>query len=159
MAIPPGLWSMRILGQYVRADGTPHQGFVIITPDPVAITATPGGTPVTIVLQAARLEMDHEGFVSATMLNPNDPTITPGEATGDPWVYKVREVLQRGPVIEWWLQVPDSLGDGSVVDLNMMVRNGQKITRPADWFPYHLEDAQVQASRISPRSGPLMREV
>lgn len=159
MALPPGLWSLRILGQYVRANGAPHQGFVILSPDPVAVTATPGGTPVTIVLQAARLEMDHDGFVSDTVLNPNDPTITPGEATGDPWVYHVREVFQRGPVIEWWLQVPANLGDGSVLDLNMMTRSGQEITRPADWFPQHLSGTGVLANRISPRNAPLMREV
>lgn len=159
MALPPGLWSMRVIGQYLRPDGTPHQGFVTLTPEPAAVTALPDGTPVTIVLQAARLDMDADGFVSATMLNPNDPTIKPGPGTDEKWRYCVRETFQRGPVIGWWLDVPDNLGDGGFLDLNMMDRSCQDIVRPADWFPHHLMDTSVQASRISPRNGPLMREV
>lgn len=159
MALPPGLWTMRVVGQYLRPDGSPHQGFITLTPQPVSVTATPGGTPVTITLQAARLDIDPEGFVCADMLNPNDPTITPGAATGNPWAYCVRETFQRGPVIGWWLEVPANLPDGGFLDLAKVPRRQEDVYRPADWFPHHLIDTPVQASRISPRSDPLMREV
>jgi hypothetical protein len=159
VALPTGLWSLRLIGQYVRADGTPHRGFITLTPEPASVTALPGGTPITITLQAARLDIDADGFVSGTLLNPNDPTIKPGPGTDEKWRYCVRETFQRGPVIGWWLDVPDTLGDGAFLDLNMMDRNCEDIVRPVDWFPHHLIDTPVQASRISPRSGPLMREV
>lgn len=159
MALPPGLWTMRVVGQYLRPDGTPHRGFVTLTPQPVSVTATPGGTPVTITLQAARLDIDSEGFVSADLLNPNDPTIKPGPATGAKWTYHVRETYQQGPIIEWWLNVPDTVLDGSLLDLAMTQRTGETVARPTDWFPHHLIDTPVQASRISPRNGPLLREI
>lgn len=159
MALPPGLWSMRVVGQYVRPDGTPHQGFVTLTPQPVSITALPGGTPITIPLQTARLDMDPQGFVCADLLNPNDPTINPGPGTGQKWLYCVRETFQRGPVLSWWLNVADALPDGGFLDLAAQTRHGEDVVRPADWFPHHLIDTPVQAGRISPRNGPLMREV
>lgn len=159
MALPSGLWSMNVIGQYLQPDGTPHQGFVIMTPVPVAVTATQDGTPFTVTLQAARLDMDEDGFVEAEMLNPNDPTITPGPATSGVWPYCVRETFQRGPVIGWYLEVPEDVGDGDMVDLAKMVRNDEDICRPADWFPHHLIDTSVHATRISPRNGPLMRHI
>jgi len=160
VALPPGLMRMRVVGQFVRPDGTPHQGFVTLTPQPASIQATPGGTPITMTLQAARLDIDAEGFVCADLLNPNDPTIRPGPGAGTaPWPYCVRETFQRGPVIGWWLKVPANLPDGGFLDLAMMERNCEEIIRPVDWFPHHLIDTPVQAGRISPRKSPLMREV
>lgn len=159
MALPPGLWTMRVIGQYSRPDGTPHQGFVTMTPQPAAVTAQPGGTPITITLQAARLDMDQQGFVCADMLNPNDPTLKPGPADGNRWMYCIRETFQRGPVLGWYLNVPENLPDGGFLDLAAQNRNCEDVHRPADWFPHHLIDTSVQASRISPRNGPLMREV
>lgn len=159
MALPPGVWSMRVVGQYLRPDGTPHQGFITLTPAPAVIQAEADGTPVTMTLQAARLDIDHDGFVCGDLLNPNDPTIRPGPSTAGAWPYCVRETFQRGPVIGWCLTVPANLPDGGFLDLTMMDRTSEEIVRPVDWFPHHLIDTPVQASRISPRNGPLMREV
>lgn len=159
MALPPGLWTMRVVGQYLRPNGEPHQGFITLTPQPASVTATPGGTPITITLQTARLDMDEEGFVCCDLLNPNDPTINPGPGTGHKWMYCIRETYQRGPVLGWFLDVPEMIGDGGFCDLAMMTRHAEDVYRPADWFPHHLIDTPVQAARISPRNGPLMREV
>lgn len=160
MALPPGLWKMRLIGQYIRPDGTPHRGFITLTPQPLAITAQPViGTPITITLQPARLDMDANGFVCSDLLNPNDPTINPGPGTGAKWPYYVHEYFQRGDVISWRLEVPDDIPDGGFLDLAMQTRHDEVVDRPADWFPHHLRDAQIQASRISPRNGPLMRKV
>lgn len=159
MTLPPGLWTMRVIGQYLRPDGTPHRGYITLTPQPASVTATPGGTPMTITLQSARLDLNEEGFACADMLNPNDPTIKPGPANSAKWAYCVRETYQRGPVLGWLLDVPDTVGDGGLCDLAKMTRHHEDIYRPADWFPYHLIDTPVQAGRISPRPGPLMREV
>lgn len=159
MALPPGLWSMRVIGQYVRPDGTPHQGFVTLTPEPASITALPGGTPITIPLQSVRLDMDPQGFVCADMLNPNDPTINPGPTTGYKWNYCVRETFQAGPILGWILDVPANLPDGGFLDLAAITRKNENVFRPADWFPHHLMDTPVQAGRISPRNSPMTREV
>lgn len=148
---------MTVIGQYVRPDGDPHQGFITLTPDPAAVTALPDGSPLTVTLQTARLDMDCEGYVRAEMLNPHDPTITPGPSSGNPWGYCVRETFQRGPVLGWHLIVPEDVGDGGLLDLAKVERRDEEVVRGADWFPYHLIDASVQASRISPRRGPLLR--
>lgn len=150
---------MRVVGQYLQPDGTPHRGFVTLTPIPVSVTALPGGTPATITLQTTRLDFDAEGFISADLLNPNDPTIKPGPTTGQKWAYCVRETYQRGPVLGWVLDVPDDVGDGGVVDLAKVTRNCEDVYRPTDWFPHHLMDTPIQAGRISPRNGPLLREI
>lgn len=155
--LPSSLWAVQLVGQYLRPDGTPHRGFITLTPDPAAVTATLDGTPVTITLQAVRLDIDEDGYVSCELLNPNDPTITPGPATGNPWGYCVRETFQRGPVLGWHLDFPADMGDGDFLDLAKIPRNNEDVYRPADWFPHHLIDTPVQASRISPRNGPLMR--
>ena len=150
---------MRVVGQYLRPDGSPHQGYVTLTPDPASVTALPDGTPATITLQTVRLDIDAEGFIQADLLNPNDPTISPGPTTGNKWSYCVRETFQRGPVLGWWLSVPDSVGNGDVMDLAKTTRNCENVYRPTDWFPHHLMDTPIQAGYISPRNGPLMREI
>jgi hypothetical protein len=159
VALPPGLWTMRVVGQYLRPNGTPHQGYVILTPKPVSVTAMPNGTPVTITLQAARLDIDSEGFICADLLNPNDPTIKPGPATTGKWAYHVQETFQRGPIIDWNLNVPDTMPDGGLLDLAMVDRDQETVVQPTDWFPHHLIDTPVQAGRISPRNGPMLREI
>lgn len=160
MALPPGMMSMRVMGQYLRPNGVPHQGFVTMTPEVTSVSAIPiVGTPFTIALQAARLEIDTNGFVCSDLLNPNDPHIKPGPATGQKWSYYVREHFRRGDTIGWRFEVPDNVPDGGFVDLAMQERHDEMVIRPADWFPRHIQDAQVQAGWISPRNGPLMREV
>ncbi|MBD3004716.1 hypothetical protein [Streptomyces sp. 5-10] len=121
------------------------------------MTAMTGGTPFTITLQTVRLCINGEGYVEADLLNPNDPTIEPGPATARRWGYCVRETFERGPVLGWTMDVPTSVGDGEVLDMAKVVRRDEAVYRPADWFPHHLMDTPVQASRISPRVGPLMR--
>jgi len=157
--LPEGLWRMFVVGQYLRPDGTPHRGCITVTPEPAAITATRDGTPFTIPSQTARLDLDAEGFVMVELLNPNDPSITPGRSSGNPWGYCVRETFQRGPVLGWTLVPSSGVRDGDLLDLAKMERRGENVYRPADWFPHHLIDTPVQASRISPRNGPLMRRL
>lgn len=151
---------MQVRGQYLQPDGTPHQGFITLTPLPTVIQATAGGVPVTMTAQTCRLDMDAEGYVQGELLNPNDPAIQPGIGTqGATWPYCVRENFQRGPVLGWCLMVPAGLGDGDFLDLAKAERIGEEVVRPGDWFPHHLCDTSVQAGRISPRNGTLMRHI
>ncbi|MER6605972.1 hypothetical protein ABT282_08650 [Streptomyces sp. NPDC000927] len=150
-------WRMKTTGLYLQPDGTPQRGYVTFTPEPISITATPNGTPYTITTQTTRLCIDNNGKIEGNLLNPNDPTIKPGPATGQHWGYHVRETFERGPVIGWTLDVPIETGDGDTLDLAHVARRDEAVYRPTDWFPHHLIDTPVQASRISPRPGPLMR--
>ena len=159
MGLPDGLWKMRVVGQYVRPDGTPHRGYVTLTPNPAAISATPSGHTLTLILQTVRLDLDAKGLVEAELLNPNDPTISPGPTTGSTWGYCVRETLQRAPVLGWTLVPPPDLGNGGLLDLAKVERRNEDVYRPVDWFPHHVIDTPVQASRISPRNGPLLRQL
>lgn len=157
--LPEGLWTVHVRGQYVRPNGQPHRGYILFCPTVLSVSAVLGGTPHVITVDPARVDMGRSGEVDLNLLNPNDPMISPGPATGDSWGYRVFETYQRGSVLEWKLDVPSDVGDGDELDLAMVPRKGEKVCRPADWFPRHLIDTPVQASRISPRNGPLMRNL
>lgn len=175
--LPPGLLTVHLVGQYVRPDGSAHRGFVMITPELPrgysALTASPDGVPVTVVLQTVRIDFGEDevlgsggepvqladGYVETDLLNPNDPSIVPGPGSGQPWMYRVREEFYNGPVLEWLMRVPEGVEDGGVVDLAKLVRHNDRTVRPADWYPKHLWGTEVMANRISPRRGPLMRDV
>lgn len=156
---PAGIWRLRIVGRYLRPDGSPIQGYLLLTPPAVTINSLPGGAPFRLTVQTARLDIDKNGYVAADIVNPNDPSISPGPSTGNRWAYQVLEVIQRGHQVAWWLEVPADLRDGETLDLGQVPRLGEEIVRPADWWPHHMHDTPVQAGRISPRNGPLMRKV
>jgi hypothetical protein len=135
-----------LTGQYLKPDGTPHSGFITITPIPVSVQDS--GTGSVVTMQTARIDLDDSGYVSAELIDPNDPGLTPGGATGNPWAYCIRENLQGSAVVGWYLK-PENISDP--VNLALVERSDLELIRPADWFPHHLADARVQAGRISPQ--------
>jgi hypothetical protein len=135
----------QLIGNYLKPDGSPHGGFITITPEPVSVQDTAEGSVVT--LQSVRIDLDGDGGVNVELLNPNDPGLTPGGATSNPWAYCIRESLQGSAIIGWWLR-PENITD--VVDLGTVERSDLTVVRPADWFPRHWIDSAVQAGRISP---------
>jgi hypothetical protein len=137
--------TFQFTGSYLKPDGSPHRGFITITPDPVSVQDTVEGSVIT--LQSARVDLDADGRVDVNLLNPNDPGLSPGGATSNPWAYCIRESLQGSAVIGWWL-LPENITP--VVELGRVERSNLTVVRPADWFPHHLMDTSVQAGRISP---------
>ena len=133
-------------GQYLKPDGTPHSGFITITPVPVSVQDSGAGTVVT--MQSARIDLDDQGYVSAELIDPHDPGLTPGGATSNPWPYCIRENLQGSAIIGWTL-LPENIT--AEVDLATVERTGLDVIRPADWFPRHYVDTAVMAGRISPQ--------
>lgn len=156
MAFPPGMWTMRISGQYLRPDGSPQRGYVVITPVPAAIGQVPGSTAYgAIVTQQAKLDLDRNGWIRATLLNPNDPQLNPGDVTDGAdvrrWSYVVQEIFFKGSVIQWTLQVPVDVGNRDCLDFAKVTRFDEKIVRPADWFPGHYANP-LPRSNITPSS-------
>lgn len=137
--------TFQLTGQYLKPDGTPHQGFITVNPVPLAVQDVVTGTVIT--LQAARLDMDENGIVSAELIDPNDPGLRPGGEDGNQWPYCIRETFQGGAVIGWYL-TPENI-TGPVVDLGTVPRVNPNVYRPADWFPHHWADTPSQAGRIS----------
>jgi hypothetical protein len=136
----------QLVGNYLKPDGSPHSGFITITPVPVSVQDTAEGAVVT--LQSVRVDLDGDGGVNVELLDPNDPGLTPGGATGNPWPYCIRESLQGSAILGWDL-MPQNI-TGTVVDLGTVPRENLTVVRPADWFPHHFIDSAVQAGRISP---------
>lgn len=137
----------QLIGTYLRPNRVPHEGFITVTPLPTSVQDVVQGAVIT--LQAARLDLDSTGSVSAELLDPNDPGLRPGGATGDPWAYCIREVL-LGSAIIGWLLLPESITDG-VADLGKVPRTNLDVIRPSDWFPHHWAGAPSAAGRISPQ--------
>jgi hypothetical protein len=140
--------TFQLIGNYLKPDGSPHSGFITITPEPVSVQDSGVGGVVT--LQTTRIELDSEGGVYVDLLDPNDPGLTPGGASGNPWSYCIRESLQGSAVIGWWLR-PQNITP--VTDLATVERSDLTVVRPADWFPHHWIDSAAQAGRISPTIG------
>lgn len=135
-----------LTGQYLKPDGSPHAGFITVTPIPVSVQDVTDG--LVIALQTARLDMDDNGMVSGEFINPNDPGLRPGGYDNHAWDYCIRETFQGGSVIGWYLTAANITG--GEVNLGSVPRVGEDVYRPADWFPRHLSDSPVQAGRISP---------
>ncbi|MFB7858883.1 hypothetical protein [Rhodococcus qingshengii] len=154
--LPIDMWSVQAVNQYLRPDGEPHRGYVLLIPEARSVTSS--RAMVTTVLEPARLDIDDDGYVAAELLHPGDPDL---RATGvdGVWGYRVQETFQAGGVVEWRLLFPDAVGDGDFLDLSEVPRLDECVVRPASWFPRHLIDTPVQASRISPRNGPLLRRI
>lgn len=138
--------TFQLTGQYLKPDGTPHRGFITVTPVPVSVQDVIQG--ITITTQPARLDLDDEGYVGAELIDPNDLGLRPGGYDGNLWPYCIREVFQGAAVLGWFLTAENITGP--TVDLGMVPRVGEDVYRPIDWFPHHLSDSPVQAGRISP---------
>lgn len=155
--LPVDMWSVQAVNRYVRPDGDPHRGYVLLIPEARSVTSS--RAMVTTVLEPARLDLDEDGYVAAELLHPGDPDLRVTGTGGGPWGYRVRETFQMGGVLEWRLLFPDDVGDGDFLDLAKVPRLDEREVFPASWFPKHLMDTPVQASRISPRNGPLLRRI
>lgn len=157
MAFPPGTWTVNLQGLYLRPDGSPHRGYVMFTPKPVSIGVEPA-SPATgaRVLQSVQVPISSSGLVRCTLLNPNDPSISPGAASGWVWSYTVREVFRRGPVLEWMLLIPDDAGNGASVNLGAVQRRGEHVVRPTDWFPGHFTNHPLGPSANGHASGQIV---
>lgn len=146
MAFPPGMWTMTIRGLYLRPDGSPQRGHLTFTPGPASVgqqLASSGAG--TLVLQSVRVPIGSGGRISVKLLNPNDPTLSPGPLTGAPWAYCVQEFFRQGPVLGWVMQVPADAADGAEIDLGHIERLEEQVVRPADWFPSHFAGRPLSA--------------
>jgi hypothetical protein len=140
------MWTVRISGQYLRPDGSPQRGYVTITPMPAFVGQTPDSTGcgAAIISQQAKIDIDPDGWVRTSLLNPNDPKLDPGDITGDTgvhrWLYLVREVFYKGATLGWTLEIPADVGNRGHIDLARTTRIDPEVIRPADWFPSHWTD-------------------
>jgi hypothetical protein len=153
---PPqhALWVMKLRGQYLRPDGTPHQGFVTMTPEPISVTRHDRRHTVHDDLADGPSMPRPRGSRRADLLNPNDPTIRPGPATARRWGYCVGRPSSAARCWAGRWTCRPSVGDGEVLDMAKVARRDEVVARPADWFPHHLMDTPVQASRIFAEGGP-----
>lgn len=142
--------TFQLIGNYLKPDGSPHSGFITITPEPVSVQDTVEGSVVT--LQTVKVELDSDGGINVELIDPNDPALKPGGATGNPWTYCIREALQGSAILGWWLRPEDI---EPVTELGKVERSNLDVVRPADWFPHHLLDTPAKAGRISPTIGIL----
>lgn len=148
--LPPGMWTIRVIGQYLRVDGCPQRGTVGFCPFPAAIGQTPAGPGFVLSTQGVTCRIDGDGYVDVTLLHPWSPGLDPGEDEDRTWPYCVTESMDGGATLTWQLRIPRDVPTGAVVNLAKQPRYCETLVRPADWFPHHLCSAPVQAARISP---------
>lgn len=112
--LPEDLLSFRPVVRYVRPDGSPHRGTVYLDPAVPSVRSAEYGL---IILSTVAMPMSGTGNVESHILNPHDPTITPGGEDDDIWLYHVREVYEGGPTLMYSFEVPDDLEDGAELNL------------------------------------------
>lgn len=117
--LPEELLDIEVVAGYSRPNGAPRGGTVYLTPSVISVNSSETGR---LYLGTVTMPMTGTGTVSARVLNPHDPTCTPGGADGDIWSYNVREVYEGGPTIVYTIEIPEGLEDGAQINLATIER-------------------------------------
>lgn len=117
MALPGGLTTITVTGQFLAADGTPARGTVSFTPS--AAVAYPARNvifpPVPLIIP-----LSGTGTVSVTLPCTDNPGL--GPAGGGAWSYTVAETITGAGSRSYPLVLPHTLG--SPVDLSSVLPSG-----------------------------------
>lgn len=105
-AIPPGIATVVLTGRYLRPDGLPVRGTVTFAVPP-HLTLRDADT---IMVGAAKVEVDENGAFSVTLMATDQPNMQPTE-----WAYEVTENFQHAQGRKYSLMLPSTT---PVVDLS-----------------------------------------